>query len=222
MSSQSAPWLSRSSTRPGVPTTTWTPRRSMSRCGPKARPPKIKPTLDALGGAKLVEDAADLDGQLAGRGQDQHLDARAGEDRRSRRPGCRRRASCRSRFGPGRSRRDRRAAAAAPRPGSGWGSRCPCGRAPGAFRRSGADRRTRRPPRPPREVRLSQPTDNYLAARGATAKCSGKGNGRAGQYGSTTPAPRANRGGMAYCRAANPRIPYVVRLYHKIRRSCIR
>ena len=80
--------------------------------GPSARPPKIRPTLTPLARAELLEHAADLDGQLAGRGQHQHLDAALARVDAARWPGCRRRASCRSRCGPGRSRRGRRAAAA--------------------------------------------------------------------------------------------------------------
>ncbi|MDP9368106.1 MAG: hypothetical protein M3Q03_07500, partial [Chloroflexota bacterium] len=42
----------------------------------------------------------------------------------------------------------------------------------------------------------------FVAARGANI-----GNGRAGQYGSTTLALRRLEGTLAYCRAADPRIP---------------
>ena len=146
-----APCPTRSTSRPGVATTTSTPRRSRLICFPYGWPPRDRQRPHAERAAVGVDGARDLDGELARRAQDEGLDRPA---RRVRHPveerGARRRPSCPSRCGPGRWRRGRRGGSGRGPPGSGRARRSPGRRPSGRGRGGDRGRRTSWRDRPAR------------------------------------------------------------------------
>ena len=109
--------------RPGVATSTSTPRRSAAICLLIGRPPTTAAHAQPERAADRGEGVGNLLRQLAGR--DEHEAARASDGAALAAPAGgsasagRRQASCRSRSGPGRGRRGRRARREGCGPGSG-------------------------------------------------------------------------------------------------------
>ena len=148
-------WPAWSSRRPGVATTIAGPARRARTCGLEADAAVDRGRADAAMGAVGADALLDLEGELAGRGQDEDADRRPGRVARGRvrcapRPTAmavvraaggsagRTRPSCRCRSGRRRAGRGRRGRAGSPRPGPGW-ARC----SPGPRRRGGARARAR-------------------------------------------------------------------------------
>ena len=100
-----------SMTRPGVPTTTWTPRRRALQLDAVALAAVDGQHVHARRRARrTVERLADLQGEFAGRAQHERLRSLLAAGRASTGSAARTPRSCRCRSGRGRPRRDRRGA----------------------------------------------------------------------------------------------------------------
>ena len=103
--SSSEPRVTRSRTRPTVPTTTWPPPRSCASWLRIGAPPKTATTSTLARRAVGAQRLRDLDAQLARRRQHERLHVVERRGRRTRSSAARRRRSCRCRSAPARSRR---------------------------------------------------------------------------------------------------------------------
>ena len=131
-----------SMTRPGVPTTTCTPRLQRTELRRIALAAVDRQHVEAgqVGGV-LLEGLGDLDREFARRRQHQRLRLASAPDRCAPGSAARTRRSCRCRSAPGRARRGLRAAAGWWRPGSARATRSRRRPARAAAARTARDRR---------------------------------------------------------------------------------